>query len=219
MVGLFFDLDQKKNEFVKKFQSYGPLYRLNLPQVVQAELAADPSQRGTSAGLTEGFSLAAQLAQSSLRPDVRILEDVHATVLNRPCDIPASRREKPIAPLTAHHAVMDPALIDNALDRLFEWLQADSFQMLHSIEQYTIALLRLYEIWPFESSNAITTHVFCSFFVVRDGFPIPLHGGNRTAFLQALDAGFLFATQEMNRHVAAALMRSLNSIEAVFRGP
>jgi len=214
------ELELKKNALAERFRKKGPLYRIVLGDVVAAEMAAAGSVASTySAGWfrrrpdgltrrwTEAYSYVGSVAESHRPIGRAILDNIDQKL--EPAQT-VQLRQTPAVALTANHAVLDADAIDDALSRLFDWLTTEAFAMLHPIEQHTVALLRLYEILPFEKLNGPVIHAFCGCYLVRAGYPFPLYSANRRLFLEALDQGFTLATQPLAALTAAALGRALD---------
>ncbi|MGI8785195.1 MAG: hypothetical protein ACR2L2_16275 [Acidobacteriota bacterium] len=159
---------------------------------------------------TEAYSYAGGVAESNQPIDRSVLENIAQKMAQLESAQTVQLRQAPAVALTASHAALDAGAIDDALLRLFDWLTTEAFAMLHPIEQHTVALLRLYEIFPFEKLNGPVIHAFCGYYLVRSGYPFPLYSPNRRLFLEALDQGFTLATQPLAALTAASISRALD---------
>lgn len=65
----------------------------------------------------------------------------------------------------------EPEFIERSLDHFQRWIEVESFDELHPIQQSALALTRLIDIWPFDFGNRTTALVFANFFVARAGLP------------------------------------------------
>ena len=115
-------------------------------------------------------------------------------------DRPTTYRHKQVRPLTPAHVPSDPSLIPRAVDRFFEWVGSPSFDQMHAVEQMTVSQMRLHEIYPFAENCEATISVFSYFFLVADGFLLPLYEVRELpGFYESLNDAFSFSTEALVR--------------------
>ena len=123
-------------------------------------------------------------------------------------------RQHPISPLSPSHEPLPPVLISSALSRFFEWSQSPGFAELHAVEQMTLSQMRLYEIYPFESFSEITISLFSYYFLLADGYLLPLYEMVEVAECSsALDSAFAFSTQSLINLNLRACQRAYQALD------
>ena len=80
-------------------------------------------------------------------------------------------RSSPIAGPFPGQDCPEPEYIGKSLENFGVWLSAESFGEMHPIEQATLALTRVVDIWPFGFGNRTTAVVFANHFLERAGYP------------------------------------------------
>ena len=129
---------------------------------------------------------------------------------------PCLLRQHPISPLSHPHEPLPPVLISSALSRFFEWSQSPAFAELHAVEQMTLSQMRLYEIYPFEHFSEITISLFSCYFLLADGYLLPLYEVVEVAeFYSALDSAFAFSTQSLIDLNLRACQRAYQALEGI----
>ncbi|MDA2927752.1 Fic family protein [Acidobacteria bacterium AH-259-G07] len=135
-------------------------------------------------------------------------------------DEPNPYRQSPLEPLTSTHAPLDPWMVPRAIERFFEWVQSPSFAEMHAVEQMTVAQIRLYEIYPFAKYSGITVSAFSYYFLVADGYLVPLYETRELPeFHQALKQAFAFSTEDLVRFNVRACERAYEYVLKHLRGP
>jgi hypothetical protein len=79
-------------------------------------------------------------------------------------------RESALEPRFRGQDYPPPEFIERSVNNLIAWLDAESFQEIHPIEQAALTLTRLIDIWPFEYGNLTVAAIAANRFLVKHGF-------------------------------------------------
>jgi Fic family protein len=114
----------------------------------------------------------------------------HATIFSGRAGAGAMRKTE-IRPLYRGQDCAPPEFIENSLDNLVVWFNAESFTQIHPIEQCALTITRIADIWPFEFGNLTVGIVFGNLALRRAGltpfFVLPEHRGEfEKAIAQAM---------------------------------
>lgn len=210
----FVSLNQK-NQILSRhgsdLQSLTKTYLLN--PLLEFELGKKTQIEAGNAHLAQ----AEELLLSALRLDKKIRQlnknDLLGFYDRLGPDRPTAYRQNQVRPLTPAHVPSDPSLILRAVDRFFEWVGSPSFDQMHAVEQMTVSLMRLYEIYPFAEKCEVTISVFSYFFLVADGFLPPLYEVRELpSFYEALNDAFSFSTEALVRLNTRACERAYDLV-------
>jgi fido (protein-threonine AMPylation protein) len=62
-------------------------------------------------------------------------------------------RQQPVTPQYRGQDCAPPEFIERSLDNMHVWVSSESFQQIHPIEQCSLVIARIVDIWPFASGN------------------------------------------------------------------
>jgi hypothetical protein len=124
-------------------------------------------------------------------------------------------RTQSLNPQWENHRPVDPVIIPRALDRLFEWIQADGFKEMHPIEQMTVSQVRLIEIYPFElCCRAIVVGFSVGFLLERDYLLPSYRIEEKRQYEEAVSQAFQFSTLSLLTFNLQACQRSYDDQSA-----
>lgn len=132
------------------------------PALIEYELAKAQRWQGETPALS-CLAACLNVVTAPARP-VSELNQVDLLQLNAgllgPDDGVTSFRQRSGPQILEGHLCLEPAVVERALARFFEWIASEAFAEMHPIEQASLCQLRLYEIWPFETYSWLTADLF-----------------------------------------------------------
>jgi fido (protein-threonine AMPylation protein) len=91
-----------------------------------------------------------------------------------------------------------PEFIERSMTNLFGWLDAESFLELHPIEQAALSMIRIVDIWPFETGNITAAILVANHFLDRARLhPFFVRPEHFPEFQATLARGFTMDTQPL----------------------
>ena len=80
-------------------------------------------------------------------------------------------RRQSLRPLFRGQDCPDPEFIERSLDNFFHWLTAESVAEIHPIERAALAIVRIADIWPFETGNLTLAVMLGNIILGQAGLP------------------------------------------------
>ncbi len=168
-----------------------------------------------SDGFIEKMEGAADIARARSRvvePSREALLEIHSVIFSAQPGAGKLRSSSP-APLYRGHDCPPSEFVSRSLDNLFQWLAAESFTEIHSIEKAALVLLRIVDIWPFEFGNLTTAIVFANVFLKNAGlipfFVLPEHARE---FDKIIAQAMSIETQPLVNAIHKTIKRELEAI-------
>ena len=190
---LFSSLNRKQGDLESRDLDLQKLiHEVILPGLVEFESSrgAVPEQL-----VVNGFRFLVKIGCELSRLDLKALLALHGEIV--PGSVPQLRRVA-VRPLVQEHCPTEPASIETALNRFFEWSQSQSFAEMHVVEQLTVAQIRLHEIYPFQIGSEVTVSLFSYWFLLSSGFLLPaFQFKDVSGFDQALNSGLNLQTEDL----------------------
>lgn len=125
-----------------------------------------------------------------------------------------SFRALALAPIYRGQDCAPPEFIERSMRNLFGWLDAESFLQLHPIEQAALAMIRVIDIWPFESGNLTAAVVLANHFLERAGLdPFYVRSEHLREFQAAVSRGFTMDTQPLVNAIYSTVWRDMKARE------
>jgi fido (protein-threonine AMPylation protein) len=122
-------------------------------------------------------------------------------------------RREVMKPLFRGQDCPDPEFIERSLDNFFNWLTAESLAEIHPIERAALAMVRIADIWPFDSGNLTTAVMFGNIILRQAGFPpffvFPEH---KREFNTVIAQAMTIETQPLVNAIYKTIKRELEAI-------
>jgi fido (protein-threonine AMPylation protein) len=122
-------------------------------------------------------------------------------------------RREIMKPLFRGQDCPDPEFIGRSLDNFFNWLTAESVAEIHPIERAALAMLRIIDIWPFESGNLTSAIIFGNILLRQAGLPpffvLPEH---RREFYTVIGQAMAIETQPLINAMYKTIKRELEAL-------
>ncbi len=127
------------------------------------------------------------------------------------------RQEMPLHRLYFHE-LLDPSLIETALDTLCEELKIPDFISQHPINQAVLFHQRFMEIFPFTKASGRIGRLWMNYFLVGAGYPpVIIHGSDRQRYFETLRDGPEALRLLLLDSMDAALEASVKRLREVFK--
>jgi fido (protein-threonine AMPylation protein) len=105
-----------------------------------------------------------------------------------------------------------PEFIERSMLNLFGWLEAESFLELHPIEQAALSLIRMVDIWPFETGNITAAVMLANHFLELAGLhPFFVRPEHLSEFQATLARGFTMDTQPLVNAIYNTVRREMKA--------
>src|SRR5262245_51351088 len=122
-------------------------------------------------------------------------------------------RQEPMKPLFRGQDCPDPEFIDRSLDNFVNWLSAESVAEIHPIERSALVLVRIADIWPFESGNLTCAIMFGNVVLKTAGLPpffvLPEH---KREFMTVIAQAMAIETQPLINAIYKTIKRELDAL-------
>ena len=80
-------------------------------------------------------------------------------------------RQQSLPPMFRGQDCPNPEFIERSLDNFFNWLTAESIAEIHPIERAALAIVRIADIWPFDSGNLTVAVMLGNIILGQAGLP------------------------------------------------
>jgi hypothetical protein len=122
-------------------------------------------------------------------------------------------RQRAVKPLFRGQDCPEPEFIDRSLDNFFGWLTAESIAEIHPIERAALGIVRIVDIWPFETGNLTAGIMFGNIILRQAGLPpffvLPEHQREfHTVIVQAMS----IETQPLVNAIYRTIRRELEAL-------
>jgi Fic family protein len=122
-------------------------------------------------------------------------------------------RQKPMKPLFRGQDCPDPEFIDRSLDNFFNWLTAESVAEIHAIERAALVIVRIADIWPFDSGNLTVAIMIGNVILAEAGLPpffvLPEH---KREFQTVIAQAMSIETQPLVNAIYKTIKRELEAL-------
>jgi fido (protein-threonine AMPylation protein) len=147
---------------------------------------------------------ARERVQSATKAD---LLQIHALVFG------GNLRQKPMKPLFRGQDCPDPEFIDRSLDNFFNWLTAESVAEIHAIERAALVIVRIADIWPFDTGNLTVAIMIGNVILKEAGLPpffvLPEH---KREFHTVIAQAMSIETQPLVNAIYKTIKRELEAL-------
>ena len=155
----------------------------------------------------EGGANVRRAREAVTEPTKSALYQIHSIVFG------GQLRQQPMKPLFRGQDCPDPEFIDRSLENFFSWLTAESVAEIHPIERSALVLVRIADIWPFESGNLTAATVFGNVILQRAGLPpffvLPEH---KREFTTVIAQAMAIETQPLINAIYKTIKRELEAL-------
>jgi len=121
-------------------------------------------------------------------------------------------RQQPIRPRYRGQDCPEPEFIDRSLDNFFNWLTAESIAEIHPIERAALVLIRVVDIWPFDSGNLTVAIMLGNLILRQAGLPpffvLPEH---KKEFETVIAQAMTIETQPLINAIYKTIKRELEA--------
>jgi fido (protein-threonine AMPylation protein) len=121
-------------------------------------------------------------------------------------------RQQPIKPRFRGQDCPEPEFIERSLDNFFNWLTAESISEIHPIERAALVLIRVVDIWPFDSGNLTIAIMLGNMILRQAGLPpffvLPQH---KKEFETVIAQAMTIETQPLINAIYKTIKRELEA--------
>ena len=186
----FSDLDRFKSHDISPIWEKSDRLIEELEGGVNARGAREAVQEATKAGLLH----------------------IHRTMFGRTV-FGGHLRKQSVAPLFRGQDCPDPEFIDRSLDNFFGWLTAESVAEIHPIERAALGLVRIADIWPFDTGNLTVAIMLGNIILAQANLPpffvLPEH---KREFTAIIGQAMTIETQPLINAIYKTIMRELEAL-------
>jgi hypothetical protein len=122
-------------------------------------------------------------------------------------------RQRAIKPLFRGQDCPDPEFIERSLENFFRWLSAESVEEIHSIERAALGLVRIVDIWPFQTGNLTVALMLGNTILGQSGLPpffvLPEH---KREFTTIIGQAMTIETQPLVNAIYTTIKRELEAL-------
>jgi Fic family protein len=122
-------------------------------------------------------------------------------------------RQQLIRPLFRGQDCPEPEFIERSLDNFFNWLPAESIAEIHPIERAALVLVRIVDIWPFDSGNLTIAVMLGNMILHQSGLPpffvLPEH---KKEFNTVIAQAMTIETQPLINAIYKTIKRELETL-------
>jgi Fic family protein len=212
--GLFDRIDQKKERILKSKDSSSGRFLWRNPQMLYDwalnDCRLDRVRAEDLERAVENHQGATDWLFAKDMLDSEILRTVHFKMVAGLNAEAGEFRSSEAAPLFSNHEPSDPVVVPAAVDRLLQWISAESFAELHPIQQSALTLIRLLDIVPFRKASARTSRVAANWFLIRADFPPAVLSQDQFEdYDRAIEAAFSLDTNPLTHLITTTLNQAL----------